>query len=54
MTATIFTLFKANIQRWRPSAATTKEGDLVDVDLDVDLVDVDLEVDLVLAFPAVF
>ena len=26
VTATIFTLFKANIQRWRPAAATTKEG----------------------------
>ena len=25
VTATIFTLFKANIQRWRPAAAATKE-----------------------------
>ena len=25
VTATIFTLYKANIQRWRPAAATTKE-----------------------------
>ena len=25
VTATTFTLFKANIQRWRPLAATTKE-----------------------------